>query len=319
MTELQKRSNELETLKDWTRLPEENRKKRIARAIKEEDKETLLSMLEAYIKHDSDAGLKTSDHTVTTYRKALNLLIEQRGNLAVHKTNETDAKEFRAWLQSELSDKSVDTYITGARRAIDALAWCGYRKDRENPFEGIGTTDKTSGGDKADPYSKEELNKLLEIADTRDRVIILLAADGGLRLAEITDLTWKDIDWTNQEIRIRSGKGRKARTVAATERLLSALEDWKEENDQEEVINVSRRRVQQIIDQRCNRADVRSRGIHNLRHTCGTRLYEETRDLQVVARHLGHSSTKTAEIYAHLADTDYVEAVNALDNNGVKK
>jgi integrase len=76
--------------------------------------------------------------------------------------------------------------------------------------------------------------------------------------------------------------------------------------------------VQQILEQRCNRADVRCRGIHNLRHTCGTRLYEETRDLQVVAKHLGHSSTKTAEIYAHLADSDYREAVDALDSNGVK-
>jgi integrase/recombinase XerC len=319
--ELAKQNDDLAKLNDWTRLSQGDRHNRIARAIKNQDTEQMQEMLAAFIRHDSEAGFKTSDHTITSYTKALQLLIEYQGDHALHKTDESDAKGFRAWLQSELADKSVDSYITGARRVYDGLQWCGFRTDTENPFRNISTTDKTDAGQKADPYSTEELNALLDVADARDQVIFLLAADGGLRLAEICALQWRDVDRTNKEIRIREGKGRKSRSVHATNRLLDALGAFREEedpNDEDPIISVSRRRVQQILEQRCNRADVRCRGIHNLRHTCGTRLYEETRDLQVVAKHLGHSSTKTAEIYAHLADSDYREAVDALDSNGVK-
>ena len=53
--------------------------------------------------------------------------------------------------------------------------------------------------------------------------------------------------------------------------------------------------------------------IHSLRHSAGTRLYEATRDIQVIARHLRHAQVQTASIYAHLADKDYHAAVDKLE------
>ena len=43
-------------------------------------------------------------------------------------------------------------------------------------------------------------------------------------------------------------------------------------------------------------------GLHALRHSAGTNLLRSGRSLQDVARHLGHASVATAEIYAKWAD-----------------
>lgn len=50
--------------------------------------------------------------------------------------------------------------------------------------------------------------------------------------------------------------------------------------------------------------------IHVARHTCGKRLYEETKDLVLVQEHLGHESPKTTTIYA---STTFEERQIALD------
>ncbi len=49
-------------------------------------------------------------------------------------------------------------------------------------------------------------------------------------------------------------------------------------------------------------AGIPYRGIHALRHTCGTRLVRETGNLEMAARHLGHSSIETTRVYAKWSD-----------------
>jgi len=56
-------------------------------------------------------------------------------------------------------------------------------------------------------------------------------------------------------------------------------------------------------------AGVSARGVQALRHTAGTRLYREQRDLALVAAHLGHAGLDTARIYAKLAADDVERAV----------
>jgi len=46
---------------------------------------------------------------------------------------------------------------------------------------------------------------------------------------------------------------------------------------------------------------------HTLRHTFGTDLYRETKNLRMVQKSLGHSHISTAEIYTHIVD-DELEA-----------
>lgn len=62
--------------------------------------------------------------------------------------------------------------------------------------------------------------------DKRDYAIIMLFIDTGIRLMEMVNIELDDIDWANQAITIRRGKGGKARTVYFGKRTLRALDQY---------------------------------------------------------------------------------------------
>ena len=54
---------------------------------------------------------------------------------------------------------------------------------------------------------------------------------------------------------------------------------------------------------------------HNLRHSCGTVIYDRTRDVLAVARHLGHRSVQTTQGYVEVSDRWRLEVVQALEGD----
>lgn len=77
----------------------------------------------------------------------------------------------------------------------------------------------------------EALKKLLDATagqgfdERRDRAILLLLIDTGVRLGEIAGLTVEDIDWEH-EVAIVTGKGRRPRTVAFGRKVAQALDRY---------------------------------------------------------------------------------------------
>lgn len=303
----------LELVEDWSRIPGDVRKRRAAEASQNGDRETLRGLLEAYVLLHGRRGTDTSANTLKTYWRGAGRFLDwcESAGVKPHQVGEQGARRFLASL-AELSAKTRQVYLTGAKTLVDALRWAGMGSG--DPFETVRVTDLTSRVDKADPYNVDELQRLLEAGDDRERALVLLAADAGLRLAEATSLTWDQVDFERARIAVK-GKGGKVARVGATDRLLDALGELERVGNR--VIGVSRRRIQQLFDRLCERAEVKGRGYHNLRHSCGTRFYEQTRDLALVKRHLRHSSARTTEIYVHLAEGDYEEAIHALEGNGV--
>jgi len=180
--------------------------------------------------------------------------------------------------------------------------------------------DPTPDHEKRKPYRSDEVTRLLAACRTpRERAFVLLGADAGLRVAEVAALTWKAVDIQAGDLQVRSGKGGKTQTVALTPRCAAALDDLEGKHagpvfpsTQHGSGGITARRIQAIFARLCELAGVRRLGYHALRHSAGTRLYESTRDLHVVARHLRHATLDTTRVYAHLADGDYRAAVDKL-------
>lgn len=53
-------------------------------------------------------------------------------------------------------------------------------------------------------------------------------------------------------------------------------------------------------------------GCHSLRHRYATKTYEQTHDLFLVARLLGHASVETTQIYVAMPDSRLREALDAV-------
>jgi integrase/recombinase XerD len=68
--------------------------------------------------------------------------------------------------------------------------------------------------------SPDELKQLIKQCNPRDRAIILLIVDSGLRRSEVSRLNWDDLDVQTGLIRVKQGKGKKDRSsvIGATTR-----------------------------------------------------------------------------------------------------
>ena len=62
----------------------------------------------------------------------------------------------------------------------------------------------------------------------RNRLVLRLMMDTGLRLAEACALRWRDIDLTTGKLMVRQGKGAKDRTLWVSESDLKILRSWRE-------------------------------------------------------------------------------------------
>ena len=83
----------------------------------------------------------------------------------------------------------------------------------------------------------DQLRKLLAATagqafdERRDRAILLILVDTGIRLGEVAGLTTEDIDW-EQEVAFVTGKGRRPRTVAFGRKVTQALDRYVRLRDQ---------------------------------------------------------------------------------------
>ena len=178
----------------------------------------------------------------------------------------------------------------------------------------------------------EESRRMLEQAGEnhsfdalRDYCIVTLFLNCGFRLAELVNMNVGDVDFYNRQVRVL-GKGSKERIVYLNDACLDALHAYlsERENPPEEPNalflsrnhrRISRRRVQQIVEQTLAAAGLAGRGLstHKLRHTAATLMYQYAgTDMLTLKEILGHQSIATTEIYTHLSSE---KRQDAIDNN----
>ncbi|MDE6088495.1 MAG: tyrosine-type recombinase/integrase [Oscillospiraceae bacterium] len=161
-----------------------------------------------------------------------------------------------------------------------------------------------------------------DAASIRDYCILTLFLNCGLRLGELVALNLSSLDMQEETMRIL-GKGSKERIVYLNSACMTALQDYLAQRMEIQTTEtalflsnqkkrISRRRVQQIVENSLRDAGLAGRGLsaHKLRHTCATLLYQQGNvDLLTLKAILGHESIATTQIYTHLADTAEREAM----------
>ncbi len=158
----------------------------------------------------------------------------------------------------------------------------------------------------------------------RDYCIITMFLNCGFRLAELVSMNAGDVDFFNRQIRVL-GKGSKERIVYLNDACLSALHNYlaARENPPEEPNalflsrnhrRISRRRVQQIVENHLTAAGLGGKGLstHKLRHTAATLMYQHgNADMLTLKEILGHQSISTTEIYTHLSSRQRQDAIDS--------
>lgn len=163
--------------------------------------------------------------------------------------------------------------------------------------------------------SQEEVKNLLNtIKNQKHYNIIKLIYACGLRVGELINLELTDILSDRMRIHIRCSKGRKDRYVPLNEELLSDLRNYYkiyrpkkylfegQAKGNEPPPKYSSSSIRKIFYRALAQAKIHKKvKLHSLRHAYATHLLEHGIDLRYIQTLLGHSSTKTTEIYTHVS------------------
>lgn len=163
----------------------------------------------------------------------------------------------------------------------------------------------------------EEVGRLLAICDTRDRAIVLLMVDSGLRRAEVCALNWDDVDIQNGLVRVQRGKGGKARSAVVgttTRRALVAYRRTLEMRSDDSPLFLARRGARltgdglmQLFRRLSKRAGILVTA-HALRRTFVILSLRAGMDVLHLQALLGHASLDMVQHYAQMIDEDLVDA-----------
>lgn len=158
--------------------------------------------------------------------------------------------------------------------------------------------------------SVEEVQRMFNACDNlKHKLMLGILYSCGLRVSELINLKWSDIDRSRMVINIIGGKGNKDRQVMLSDKLIILLTDYyKKYKTKEYVLNgqfqlqYSDRSVGEVMKQLAKKAGINKRVYtHLMRHNCFTHMVENGTDINLVQKLAGHSNVKTTLIYTHIS------------------
>lgn len=297
----------------------------------------LAPTLQAFFTHRLIAQRHASAHTVAAYRDTWRLLL----NYAAARTGsppsrldlgDLDATLIAGFLDHLEHDRGNSVRTRNARlAAIHSLfryAASAHPEHAQTIARVLGIPPKRFHRTLITWLTEPEVDALLAACDQRtwtgrrDHALLLLAAQTGLRVSELTGLTRADVHLGAGAHVTCHGKGRKDRITPLTANTVAVLRDWLHEHHDNPgaplfPTRTGHRLSRDAIEHRvthyatmaattCPSLQGKTITAHVLRHTTAMRLLHAGVDTSVIALWLGHVSVETTQIYLH-ADLELKE------------
>ncbi len=170
---------------------------------------------------------------------------------------------------------------------------------------------------------REEVARLLgAVHHPKHRAMVAVLYSAGLRVSEVVRLRLEDLDTGRGLLRVNRGKGGKDRYTLLSRRGLEAVTVYREAFQPSKWLfpgsrpdsHYTARALQRIVKKAGLRAGLgKDVTPHMLRHSFATHLLESGTDLRYIQELLGHRSSRTTEIYTHVASTRLARIRSPLD------
>ena len=174
--------------------------------------------------------------------------------------------------------------------------------------------------------SEQEVALILkQIKNLKHKSAIYLIYSAGLRRSEVLNLKPADIDSKRNCIIIRNAKGKKDRITLLSQKALTLLRDYYKQYrprlwlfEGAEGGQYSASSLRKIFQRALLQSGVKKEvSLHSLRHCFATHLLEHGTDLRYIQALLGHSSSKTTEIYTYITSRGFENLKSPLDEMDV--
>jgi site-specific recombinase XerD len=227
-------------------------------------------------------------------------------------------------IKQYLTQKAEANSKSTARRYYTALkSFFKFAVDegliKANPMERVTTPKEPTPIIK--PLTSDQLSAIVKEAngktfvDVRNRLILLLLIDCGLRCSELIHLEVEDIDLDNGLLTVNHGKGDRARSCPIGSVTAKALRQYLirrgTPNTSTLIINTlgeptRRENVLHIVQAAGKKAGVPRAYPHLLRHSMAVEFLRNGGNAFAIQRILGHSTLTMTKRYCELADSDVV-------------
>lgn len=259
--------------------------------------------------------------TLSYYTTVLGYFRDFIGEVHIGDISLSDCRQYYLYLSDELDNTvSIQTYIRGLRAFLN---WCYASEyidvDICAKFKLPKATRKV-----IDVLTDSEISRLFssnsgnDWLSARNRLIIALMLDSGLRLHEVVTLLRSHVHSDDGYLIVVQGKGDKQRVVPIGRVTITYLSEYLrlvpfDVQCDELLLKVSDVRyglepitdntIKQLFRKLKVRAGIRRLYPHLLRHTFATRYLENGGNIYSLQQILGHSSLEMVKRYLHLATT----------------
>lgn len=270
--------------------------------------------------------------TLTTYRYHIESWLSWCDENGVHPGWAT-TEDVKGWRQDLITEgvkpATIALKLTTIRRFYQSAVDRGLLK--ANPAANVrAPKDRQAKEERMKYLTAGEAELLFRAVDNdgtlkslRDRAMIGLMALEGLRRSEVMNLSCSDMEQTiDGSLRLLvHGKGKnrycypREDTAAALHSYVLALGRMDQDGQGSPIFvrirkgdhpggRITRQGLNQVIDSYLLKAGLKRKGLscHALRHTCGSLLYQATRDIRAVQETLGHSNINTSAGYASITE-----------------
>jgi integrase/recombinase XerD len=172
--------------------------------------------------------------------------------------------------------------------------------------------------------SKEEIKLILNAhSNIKHKMMLSLIYSCGLRRGELLALQPVHIDSKRNLVLLKNAKGKKDRIAPLSPKILDMLREYYTVFKPTKYLfegvipgePYSEKSLQSVLKQALKKVGItKPVSLHWLRHSFATHLLESGTDLRYIQELLGHSSSKTTEIYTHVSTKSLQQIKSPFDD-----
>ena len=142
----------------------------------------------------------------------------------------------------------------------------------------------------------------------------------GLRLNEVINLKWQDLDFERETIHVKIAKGNKERVLFLHHDLMQVLQVYGIEKEgliirSERGGKYTNRTIQLVVKNAAKKAGIKKNvSPHTLRHCFATHLLEAGVNIRRIQQYLGHSSLNSTMVYLNLTTQGHEHAYHIINS-----
>jgi integrase/recombinase XerD len=258
-----------------------------------------------------------SEVTIATYLNAMTVFLKYFNEKSISEIENQDLIAFNNLyiLKNKFSSSYQNQVLSSIKLFFNTIATkrlnpeLVYRPKREKLLPNV--------------LSKIEVKNILTVLkNIKHKTMLSLIYGCGLRCGELLSLKPEHVDSNRKVLIIKQAKGKKDRIAPLSDKLIEILRSYYvvykpavylfEGMKSGEPYDA--RSLQNVIKSATAKAGIKKPvTLHWLRHSYATHLLEAGTDLRYIQEILGHSSSKTTEIYTHVSTSKIQSIVSPFD------